>query len=368
MDYASLVPETPAIIIDKAKAKKNTLAIAAGITKHNTAFRPHSKTHKMVEFAKLQIENGAIGICCAKISEAEMMAAGGIRDIFLAYPIVGDFRIKRAAELARKIRLILTVDSREGAEELSRWAVQLGVEFEVRMEIDTQFRRTGVKREFAVELAKTIQAMPNLKLTGISTFRSLTYNGENTSDAKLAGEQEGQQLTETAARIREAGIPIVDVSGGSTPTAQYVASVPGVTEVRPGTNLFGDYSTYADGACELSDIAAYLITTVVSTPEPDYAVIDGGTKAIATDFPIAGEGGNSEFALGKDNPNLVVNRMYEEHGIVVNRQGPTGLKVGDRVALIPAHICSTINLYNHVYVLENNEVRKVKVDARGMLQ
>jgi len=367
MDVLQMVPETPAIVIDKQIARRNAEALAAEFNKYGCAYRPHSKTHKMVEFSKLQMESGAIGICCAKISEAEAMAEGGIRDIFVAYPVVGEFRIRRVARLAEKIRLILTVDSREGAEELSRVALEEGVVFEVRMEIDTQFRRTGVKREHAVELAKYISALPNLKLTGISTFRSLTYNGESTHDAKLAGEQEGEMLVSTAEAIRAAGIPVAEVSGGSTPTGKYVASVKGVTEVRPGTNLFNDYGTYAESACEIKDIAAYLVFTVVSAPEPGYAVIDGGSKAIATDFPLQGNDGKPEYAFGKDDASLVVNRIYEEHGIVVRRNGNTGLKVGDRIAVYPAHICSTINLYNHVYVLDNNELRKVKVDARGML-
>jgi D-serine deaminase-like pyridoxal phosphate-dependent protein len=368
MDIISMLPETPAVLIDKEQTRKNSLNIAKEINKYGVNYRPHSKTHKSVEYSRLQIECGAVGICCAKISEAEVMADGGIKDIFIAYPVIGDFRIKKAAELAKRIRLILTVDSAEGAKMLSDWGVRLDTEFEVRMEIDTQFNRTGVRREHAVELAKYIASLPNLKLTGISTFRSLTYNGEETTNARLAGVQEGEMMVETAEKIRAAGIPIKELSGGSSPTGKYVASVKGVTEVRTGTNIFNDYNCITEGACGREDISAWLVMTVVSTPVPDYAVVDGGTKAFATDFPVTGPTGKPEYAYGRDDPDLVLNRMYEEHGIIVKRDGsPTNLKVGDRIALIPAHICSTINLYNYVFTYENGTIHKTYIDGRGKL-
>ena len=367
MDLLTAVPETPAILIDKQKARDNCINIANEINKFDCIWRPHAKTHKMVEFSKLQLECGAEGICCAKVSEAEVMANGGIRDIFIAYPLIGDFRIKRAAELSKKIHLVLTVDSATGSKILSDWAKKLGVVFEVIIEIDTQFKRTGVKREDALELAKYVSSLQNIKLIGISTFRSLTYDGKKTDNAKLAGEQEGKMLVETASSIRDAGIDIDVVSGGSTPTGKYVASVPGVTEVRTGTNIFNDYAVISEGACTIDQIAAFLIVSVVSTPESGFAVIDGGSKALATDYPQKGKNGTLEYAFCKDRPNLIVNRIYEEHGIIVNQNGNTGLEIGERIALIPAHICSTINLYNYVYVLDNGKIRKVKVDARGML-
>ena len=259
------------------------------------------------------------------------------------------------------------MDSAYGARALSHYAVQEGVQFEVRMEIDTQFRRTGVKREDAVELAKIIAALPGLDLSGIATFRSMTLNGAPTRDARSAGVQEGEMLVATAAEIRQAGIDIREVSGGSTPTGQYVATVSGITEVRTGTNIFHDYTTYLKGACTLHEIAAYLIFTVVSTPDPGYAVVDGGSKAFATDFPVKNPDGTLEYAFGLVDNSFVLNRLSEEQGIVVNRNGPTGLHVGDRIAMVPAHICSSINLYNYLYIYEDGNVRKATVDARGML-
>lgn len=367
MNIAEMVPETPAFVIDRQKAQANVTAAIEATHALGVKWRPHVKTHKLVEFARMQIDGGADGISCAKVSEAEVMAAGGIDDIFIAYPLVGEFRLARAAALARKIRLILTIDSAEGARALSEFAVREGVRFEVRMEVDTDFGRTGVKRPAAVDLARLIASMPNLDLTGIATFRSMTYDGKPTRDARLAGTQEAEQLLAVAATIREAGIPIQDVSGGSTPTGIHVAAVPGITEIRQGTNIFHDYTTYNNGCCAFDDIAAAIVYTVVSTPDPSYAIVDGGSKALASDFPVRDAAGQPQFAFGLDDPQLILTRMYEEHGAVVRPGGVTGLRVGQRLAMVPAHVCSTLNLFNDVYVLDNGSLRKVPVDARGMV-
>jgi len=359
------LPQTPAVLIDYEKTRENLLRFQRDAG--GCAVRPHTKTHKMVEFAKLQVECGAKGICCAKVSEAEVMAAGGLDDIFLAYPLVGDFRIERAAALAKQIRLILTVDSEPGALALSAGAAKYGVTFEVRMEFDSQLKRTGIPAGDAVRLAKKISSLPGLSLTGISTYHSRILNGRPTEDNRAAGLEEGAVLAKMAERLRAEGLDIFDVSGGSTPTGKYVASVPGVTEVRPGTNIFNDYMIYREGACALEEISATLVMTVVSTPEPGYCVVDGGVKTFATDNPIPTEYGDLGYCFVKDNPDLVLNRRYEEHGIVVSRKGQTGLRVGQRIELYPTHICPTINLHNEVFVSQAGAIRRVRVDARGML-
>ena len=369
-DYHQMVPETPAVLIDKNQARKNLIKMAAEVKQYGCTIRPHAKTHKISELGRLQIECGGVGLCCAKVSEAEAMADGGATDIFIAYPMVGDFRIIRAAALAKRIRLILAVDSEEGASALSHWGKRLDMTFEVRIEIDTGLKRTGVKQDHAVELAQHVAALPNLHLTGIFAYRSLTYNGEATGDCCAAGRQEGEQLVANAQKIRAAGIPIQDVSGGSTPTSKWVASVPGITEVRPGTHTLNDYTCMVKTGCALDEIAAVLVMTVVSTPEPGYAVVDGGSKALATDFPLYDKRGKPEYAYGFDHPDLVVNRVYEEHGMICNQKGgPTGLQVGDRIAVVPAHICTSINLYNYAYLYDTDGiVRKVAIDGRGQLQ
>jgi len=360
--------ETPALLIDMRKVKTNLRKMAELTYTSGCALRPHVKTHKIPELARLAMEYGACGITCAKVSEAEVMAAGGISDIFLAYPLVGEFRIRRAAELARKIRLIVAADSLEGAAALSGTAIREGVVFEVRLEVETGLHRTGVHIDKAVGLGLSISRLPGLNLTGIFTYRGLVLDGKPTFDNKAAGKQEGMMLAEVAGRMRHEGLDIRDVSGGSSPTCRYVAETPGVTEVRPGTYIFNDCMQAAENACLMEDCAATVLATVVSVSDEGYAVIDAGSKAFATDFqlntpPFFFQG----YADAPEHPGLILSRVNEEHGILSSSTGRTGLRVGQRVSLVPTHICTTLNLYNQVWLVENGMFRNTPVAARGMI-
>jgi D-serine deaminase-like pyridoxal phosphate-dependent protein len=360
--------ETPSVVVDMSKVRANLKDMAERVASFGCSLRPHVKTHKITELARLQIEYGAAGITCAKVSEAEVMADGGIRDIFIGYPLVGDFRIRRAVELARRIRLILAVDSFDGAKALSDAAVSSGISFEVRMEVDTGLRRTGVPYHKASDLAHSIAKLPGLKLNGIFTFRGLVYDGRPTNDNSAAGLQEGEMLVELAVKLRNQGIDIREISGGSSPTGKFVAAVPGVTEVRPGTYIFQDFMQVKEGACSEEQCAAFVLTTVVSTPEDGYAIVDGGSKTYGTDFQINAAPFYYEgYGYVDGNSDLILSRVNEEHGIVTSKSGCTGLKVGQKICITPVHICSTVNLHNHIWLMDGDQLRKVRVDARGLL-
>lgn len=361
--------ETPCLVIDVAQARRNIQAVQRAADEAGCRLRPHVKTHKMPFFTRLQLEAGASGICCAKVSEAEIMAGGGADDIFIAYPMVGGFRIRRAAALAREIkRLILAVDSLEGAKALDEAARREQITFEVRLEIDTGAGRTGIPIPQAAALAKEISAMQNLRLTGIFTFKSLVYRGEPTCDNALAAEEEGEMMRGAAKAIRDAGVEIGDISAGSTPTGLAVAKTGMVNEIRPGTYIFGDFMLTKEKAAQMEDIAVRFYATVVSCNHPGYAVIDGGTKCFPTD---AAPGQPPYFYPGyaavEGGGNLRLSRMNEEHGIVTAENGETGLHVGDVISLIPIHVCTAVNMQNSVYLLEDGQLRRQTVDARGML-
>src|SRR5215210_2260922 len=184
--------------------------------------RPHVKTHKIPGIAIEQLEAGATGITVAKVSEAEVMAEGGIRDIFIAYPLVTGPKIRRALRLNRMVNLIFAVDSLEGARRLSEAAAAEDATLNVRLEVDTGLRRTGVPSDEAVELAATIESSDSLDLTGIYTYRGYVLaDGSPTLDLEKAGTEEGNLMVSLADEIRERGIEIEDVSLGSTPTAAY---------------------------------------------------------------------------------------------------------------------------------------------------
>lgn len=360
--------ETPCVVIDVAQAKANIKAMQAAVDAAGCKLRPHIKTHKIPYFARLQVEAGADGITCAKVSEAEVMADGGLKDIFIAYPMVGDFRIRRAIELSKRLdRLILAVDSLECAERLNAAALENGVCLEVRLEIDTGAGRTGVPMDRATELAVQISAMKGLYLTGIYTFKSLVYQGQTTADNDLAAEEEGNMMAEVAEHIRAAGVPIVDVSAGSSPTGVAVAKTGKVSEVRPGTYIFKDQLLCNEKVATPDEIAVRYVATVVSTQHEEYAVLDGGSKAFATDIPLeCAPHFYHGYAKVEGNDNLCLERMNEEHGILTAENGHTGLKVGDILTLIPIHVCTAINQQNSVYLLEDGKLTKVPVAARGM--
>jgi D-serine deaminase-like pyridoxal phosphate-dependent protein len=354
---------TPYLLIDGAKLERNILKMADIAWENGVALRPHVKTHKIPSIAREQVETGAAGITVAKISEAEVMADGGMVDIFIAYPLVSEAKIRQAVRLSERVRLVLGVDSLEGARRLSNLAQESTLE--VRLEVDTGLRRTGVLYDEAVGLAAEIDGMRNLNLTGIYTYRGAVLGGSKTLELEKAGLEEGQLMVSLADRMRERGIGVDDVSVGSTPTAEYVAKVDGVTEIRPGTYVFYDRMQARLGACSLDECAAVVVCTVVSRPTPDLIIIDGGSKTFATDVGPGAEPLNLEgYGHVVGYPDAVLERLTEEHGML-SVDEDCDLEVGDTLQIIPNHICSTVNLHDEVYLVgEGGVVEETRVAAR----
>ena len=361
--------ETPCIVVNRNLMVENLRHMQQIADSNHVSLRPHVKTHKIPEYARLQISMGAQGITCAKVSEAEVMVEGGIDDIFLAYPQIGKFRIDRILTLASKTkRLIVGVDSIEGATQLSKAASLANKRIEVRLEIDTGVHRTGVPVEETIALGLKIASLQCLDLTGIYTFKSLVLNGESTDDNEAAGREEGQIMEMVARRLRTSGVNCKDVSAGSTPTGEAVAKTGLVTEIRPGTYIFNDFMLTKERWTTVDHIAVRMLATVVSVHDGKYAVIDGGTKTFPTDItPNISPYYYPGYAVVENRPNLTLSRMYEEHGIIACADGNLGLKVGDVLSLIPIHVCTAVNLQNHLYEYDGKAVRKIPVAARGRL-
>ena len=354
-------------MIDGPKMERNIRKMADVARENGVTLRPHVKTHKIPGIAREQLEAGAAGITVAKVSEAEVMADGGMEDVFIAYPLVTEAKIRQAIRLAKSVRLIVGVDSLEGARRLS--AVAEDRTLEVRLEVDTGLRRTGVPYDEAVGLAGEIAGMENLDLTGIYTYRGAVLGGSKTLELEKAGLEEGQIMVSLADQMRERAIGVDDVSVGSTPTAEHVAKVDGVTEIRPGTYVFYDRMQARLDACSLDECAAVVVCTVVSRPAPDLVVIDGGSKTFATDV---GPGAEPLYLEGYGHvvgyPHAVLERLTEEHGML-SVDEDCDLKVGDTLQIIPNHICSTVNLHDEVYLVgEDGGVEETRVAARGKVR
>ena len=358
---------TPYVLIDGAKMQRNILKMANVAGGNGVALRPHVKTHKIPGIARAQLEAGAVGITVAKLSEAEVMADNGIEDIFIAYPLVTEAKIRQAVRLGETVRLVVGVDNLEGARRLS--ATAEGHILEVRLEVDTGLRRTGIPYDEAVGLAGEIEGMGNLDLTGIYTYRGAVLGGSKTLELEKAGLEEGQLMVSLADMLRERGIRVDDVSVGSTPTAEYAAKVDGVTEIRPGTYVFYDRMQARLGTCSLDECAVVVVCTVVSRPAPNLAVIDGGSKTFATDVGPGVEPLNLEgYGHVVGYPDAVLERLTEEHGML-SVDEDCDIEVGDTLQIIPNHICSTVNLHDQVYLVGGDgAVEETRVAARGKVR
>lgn len=362
--------ETPCVVINNDAVNTNIVKMAAAVNRAGVQLRPHAKTHKLPEMALRQLKAGATGITVAKLAEAEVMAADGVKDIFVAYPIVVSSKLERAVKLVKSgVRLIIGVDSLEGAKQISAVASRHGIQLEARLEIESGLSRTGALPSVAVELAKKIASLEGVALSGIFTYRGAMLGGEPTMDLRAAGHEEGRIMTAAADAIRKAGVDIKDISVGSSPTALYAAEIEGITEVRPGTYIYQDRMQAEFGLCSIHDCAGAVWATVVSRPAPDRIVIDGGSKTFATDVqpgkpPLHLKG----FGHIMGDHDAVFERMNEEHGVI--RISPDrDYRVGDVIAIIPNHICSTVNLHNFVYLQQTDGgLVKVTVAARGLLE
>ena len=366
---ADLVEDTPEVVIDLEKVRANITRIAAMAAEAGVALRPHTKTHKLPEIARLQVEAGAVGVQVAKLGEAEVMAGGGIEDILVGYPIVGEQKLRRLCDLAERANISTTVDSFEVAEGVAAVARARGLTIPVLIELDTGMHRLGVlPGPEAVELAERLAELDGLELRGVFAHEGHVYTeGRDAAEKERLTLESCRAAVDTAEELRSRGLAAAVVSVGSAGTFRFAIRCPGVTEVRPGTYVFNDRSQLAQGAAAVGDLAAFVIATVVSRPAPDRAVVDAGSKVLTSDRMIVPDAPPSFGAVwGHDDWDVV--RLSEEHGVLAVPPGDT-VRVGDRVAIVPNHICPAINLASTLTVVEGGAVLgRWPVAARGMVQ
>lgn len=367
MNYREL--STPALVIDLDIVERNLDRMAAYCREHNLALRPHTKTHKTPEVARLQLERGAAGLTVAKVGEAEVMAAGTATEqaeILVAYPIYGADKLRRLAELARKRRIVLSLDNEVTAQELSRAAAEAGSNFGVLVEFDSGMRRCGLEPGPAcVDLAKKVRALPGLEFRGLMTYYGQVWgtDAERHQEAKRVAERVGRALSAFAG----AGMKVEIVSAGSTPSAFLTHEIPGVTEIRPGTYVYNDLNTFYQGACRLEDCAARVVATVVSTAVPGRAMIDAGSKTLSSD-PL-GSGPKSGHGYVVEAPDAKLIKLNEEHGHLDTTGSSHSFRVGEVVTVIPNHVCTCVNMHDEVFVARGDDVVGCwRVQARGKVR
>jgi len=356
--------ETPAVLVDLDVVERNVAAMAERARRAGVRLRPHAKTHKTVEIGRLQLAAGAGGLSVAKVGEAEVFAAAGFQDLFVAYPVVGEDKGRRLLALSDRARLAVGVDSSDGARTLHAVFGASGRRLDVLLKVDVGFHRVGVPPDQAVQAAQSISTLCGLRLRGVFTHAGHAYLAESPDGVGRIGQSEGSILVETAQRIRDAGIEIEEVSVGSTPTARHAMSVPGVTECRPGNYVFHDASQVSLGVCAPEDCALTVLATVVSVPAADRAVVDAGSKTLSSD-PLRPSGPGHGFVLGRRSR---IARLSEEHGVIEVLPGE-GFRVGERVRILPNHACVVSNLHDRLLGVRGDRVEgELAVAARGRVQ
>ena len=355
--------ETPLPVVDLDRLARNLDRAADYATAHGLGLRPHIKTHKSPHIAGEQLRRGAVGLTCATPREAEVMS-DVCDDVLVAYPPVGARRAARLAALPERVKLTVALDSPQAVEDIAAAARAADRPVSVYVELDLGMHRVGVPTvDAAIALAKLVTERQPLTFGGIAFYPGHVREPVDQQTLKL--EQLSATLRSAIDAFDRAGLHPDSVSGGSTPTLWRTHELAGVTEFRPGTYVYNDRTTAAIGACEWDDCALTVLATVVSTAVPGQAVIDAGTKSLGRE-PMRGADSADGFGCLLGHPNVIVKAMSEEHGMLDLSQTAWRPSVGDRVRVIPNHVCIVVHL-NDVIAGVRGEVVETTwpVSARG---
>lgn len=358
---------TPALLLDLDGFEDNVARMTRYAKEHNRALRPHGKTHKCPEIARALIKAGAVGACAAKISEAEVFAANGVGGLLITTAVIGKHKIERAVRLATERRdTIFSVDNAQNVRDLNDAAGRARIRFNLAVDLFVS-GRTGIQPgEPALGLAQLIASLPHVKLAGIQAYSGGSSHVIGFEPRRKHSMERMAPAVETRRLFEKNGIPCPLLSGGSTGTYNIDSEIDGITELQPGSFVFMDVDynriggqsgpKYEDFRNSLS-----VLTTVVSKPTDQQAVVDGGLKAFSTDKPFMPEAKGIQgidFAWGGD-----------EHGRLNLAKASAAVNLGDRIEFIIPHCDPSVNLYDRIYCLRGDSVEAVwKIAARGMSQ
>ena len=351
--------DTPALLLDKPKLERNIKRMAEFAAGGPAKLRPHAKTHKCVEIAKLQLDAGAVGITCAKVGEAEALADGGIPDILIANEIIGPLKIARLVELARRCKVTVAVDDSGNVRRLSEATVAAGVTLGCYVEVNVGMDRCGVEPGApAAQLARLVDEADGLSFDGLQAYEGHLQNVVPFAEREARAKLDMRKALFARQQIEAGGLKVSQISGCGTGTHTITGRLPWMTELQCGSYATMDAQYAAVGGANYENALTVLVT-VISRPAPDKAIVDAGLKAVTPEF---------------GNPTVLVRGaewldFSEEHGEVKLSAPAQGLRVGDKIALVPRHGCTTVNLYDRYQVIEDGAlVAEWKVAARGRCQ
>ena len=363
---------TPAVLVESSTLTRNLSRMQAAANARGLRLRPHAKTHKSPWIAGLQIERGAVGICCAKLGEAEVFADQGIADIRLPYPL-NPANADRVFALAARVLLSFIVDDPAVAEAWSSLAVARGTRLDVLVKVDVGFHRCGIDplSPAAPGIVRAIAGMPGLRFRGLLSHAGNGYGATSEKGAEAVAVTEAQLLRDLA---DSSGVQCPELSVGATPTARFSLQQEGLTELRPGNYAFYDRTQVALGAATWEDCALTVLARVVSRPAHDRVILDSGSKTLTNDLArgfinTPGYGAVLRDISGADpDTSLLIERLSEEHATVKVIHGETALRTGALVRIIPNHSCVVTNLVDKVWLVDGDQVlEQLPVAARGRI-
>ncbi|GJD97996.1 D-TA family PLP-dependent enzyme [Methylobacterium iners] len=342
---------TPAVVVDLDVVEANVTAVQALCDRLGLANRPHIKTHKSPELAKLQVETGAQGITCQKLGEAEVMVEAGLNDILISYNILGEQKLRRLGTLLERARITVAADSATTIDGLATCAALASQPLPVVVECDTGMKRAGVETPGeAVALSRRIAATAGLTFAGL-----LFYPPPD-------GWERTQRFLDTVSSgLHEAGLTLSIVSTGGSPNLAHLGALRGATEHRPGTYIFNDRMQMAAGVATLADCALTVYATVVSRASDTRGIVDAGSKTLTSD-----PGGLDGFGLILDYPKARIAQLSEEHGFLDLAGCDARPLVGEVVRIIPNHVCVVVNMVDRLIAVRGERiVGEIAVAARG---
>jgi len=358
--------DTPALLIDMDLVHDNIARMQEKADKYGVALRPHTKTHKMPELAKIQVAAGASGITVAKVGEAEAMAIAGLSDIFIANQIVGISKLERIRQLARQIKIRLGVDNTVQIDQLETVFRDEPQPVEVLIEIETGENRSGViHEEQLIQLVKHIQAQTKVVLKGVFSHEGHTYKAKSIEDCRRLCLESQNRTLWAANLVRDLGADIDTVSIGATPSLMHSEVLPGISEIRPGTYIFMDVGQ-GSAVDDYSRCAATVLASVISLPTAERIVLDTGAKALTLQTRSEGICATSGYGLVKNSANIRLSGMFDEHGLIYDAALRAELKLGDKLEIIPNHICPVCNLYDSAFAVSQGKVLgEIPILGRG---
>lgn len=369
---------TPAVLIEQSRVMANIDRMQEAADRRGIRIRPHTKTHKSPIVGRWQIDRGAIGICCAKLGEAEVFAAAGFTDIRLPYPLHPS-NAARVQALLERTALSFIVDHRQVAQAWSDAMVAAGRTVDVLVKVDVGFHRCGIDPDpaTAVDFVREIAALPGLTLRGLLSHAGHAYHAHSEEEMQTIAADEARTLRRLAELLRAQGVVIDEISAGATPSARYSLTEDAITEYRAGNYVYFDRTQIGLGAATLDDCALTVLATVVSAPSADRIVLDAGSKALAADAargfqPLPGHGlvlrDITTPGGGALDEGLIIERLSEEHATVRVRAGTTAPAPGTRVRIVPNHSCVVSNLVDAAWLVAGADViAPLPIAARGRL-